>query len=279
MTDKHLTWALTRTFPVGTLLFEENDPGSRMYVIRRGRVKIYRRFADNEMLLALLGPGEFFGEMALLENLPRSATAMVVEEAELIEVDGHTFESMIRSNSEIAVRLMRKLASRVRELDRRLQNLLVESGTGRAIEVLRWLIPTGTPEGPYTRIPGSRAHVSIAAQAGITPAEAEDVLARLRRAGCIKQDHGDVLIASVDVLSEYSSFLDLKRRFEPPTGRGAAETLGAGKDDQQRSLARLLNALQIPNDELETRQAALAHQYRQYVRLRQRFEPKEESGE
>ena len=105
-------------------VFEERDPGSRMYVIRSGKVKIYRHLEGKEVVLAFLGPGEFFGEMALLENLPRSASAMCVEDSVLVEVDAETFEEMIRRNIEIAVRIMRKLASRVRELDARMEKLL-----------------------------------------------------------------------------------------------------------------------------------------------------------
>src|SRR5689334_370646 len=101
--------ALTREYPTGAVLFEENDPGSRMFVIRSGKVRIFRRVGEAEIVLAFLGPGDFFGEMALLETLPRSATAQVVEPSRLVEVDAGTFEDMIRNNSEIAVRIMRKL--------------------------------------------------------------------------------------------------------------------------------------------------------------------------
>lgn len=276
MADKQVSFAFTRTYPPDTVLFEEYDLGSRMYVIRRGRVKIFRRHQDQTIVLAMLGPGDFFGEMALLENLPRSASAQVVEESELIEVDAQTFEDMIRGNSEIAVRMMRKLASRVRELDRRLQNLLVESGVGRAVEVLRWLLPTGTPEGDFVRIPGTKAHVNIASQAGMSLAEAEEVLVRLKDAGCVKTDGNDVLVANAKLLDEYSQFLDLKRKYEPSVPRAVstvAEPLSPGKDDVNPALRRLLRALEITRDDVELRQAALAGQYKQYTELKQRFEP------
>ena len=164
MTDKQVASALSRNYESGTILFEEHDPGTRLFVIRSGRVKIFRRVASREVVLAMLGPGDFFGEMALLEGLPRSASAEAVDATTVIEVDSQTFEEMIRGNIEIAVRIMRKLASRVRELDRRLQNLLVDSGVGRAVEVLRWLLQQGTPEGEFVRVQGATAHVNIAAQ-------------------------------------------------------------------------------------------------------------------
>src|SRR5437660_1031102 len=93
---------LVRRHPSGTVLFREGDRGQTMYVIRSGRVNISKRIGDSEITLAVLGPGEFFGEMALLEGLPRSAGATVVEEALLIEVEQGAFATVVRRNSEIA---------------------------------------------------------------------------------------------------------------------------------------------------------------------------------
>ncbi|MEO1480579.1 MAG: cyclic nucleotide-binding domain-containing protein [Myxococcota bacterium] len=260
--------ALTRRFPKGTVLFDENDLGSRMYVIRKGRVKIYRRVNNQEVVLAMLDAGDFFGEMALLENLPRSAAAQTTEDSELIEVDQQTFQEMIRNNAEIGIRVMRKLASRVRELDRRLQNLLVESGLGRAVEVLRWLHPTGVAVDEMARVPASKVAIAIAAQAGIPADEVEVVIARLNTAGCITEDGGDYLIGSVDTLRDYSEFLDLKRKYDPPTSVDAT----AAKPDVTTSVQRLLRALQIDPADERTQQRALAAQYNRYLELRRRFE-------
>jgi len=271
MTEKQVASALSRNYEAGTILFEEHDPGTRLFVIRTGRVKIFRRVASRQVVLAMLGPGDFFGEMALLEGLPRSASAEVVEATTVIEVDSQTFEEMIHGNVEIAVRIMRTLASRVRELDRRLQNLLVDGGVGRAIEVLRWLLPQGTPEGDFVRVQGATAHVNIAAQAGISPDEAVVVLKNLRDAGCLKEDGSDVLVAKQDVLDAFSSYLDLKRKFDP-AAQDLPIDVGGAQKDRKKAMTRLLAALNIAPEDLEASQAILSTQYRKYLRLRQRFE-------
>jgi CRP/FNR family cyclic AMP-dependent transcriptional regulator len=263
------TAALTKTYPAGTVLFEEYDPGSRMFVIRRGKVKIARHNGEHEIVLALLGPGEFFGEMALLEGLPRSASATVLEEADLVEVDGRTFEEMVRGNSEIAIRIMRKLASRVRELDRRLQHLLLESGVGRAVEVLRWLLPSGVPSGKYVRLVGKTTHVDIASHAGISAAEAREVIARLERAGIMRVDGSDVLVADMQTLDDFSNYLDLKRKYDPEPGRQVDKE--ATKDGEQQALKRLLKALHISVRDIKKNEAALATQYNLYQQLKRRF--------
>lgn len=263
-----LSQALTRSFAKGTLLFDEHDLGSRMYVIRSGRVKIFRKVNNQEVVLAMLDAGDFFGEMALLENLPRSAAATTTEDSELLEVDRRVFQDMIRNNAEIAVRIMRKLASRVRELDRRLQNLLVESGLGRAVEVLRWLHTTGDSIEECSRVPSSKVNIAIAAQAGIPAEEVEDILSRLEEAGCIRQNGNETVISSLDTLRDFSEYLDLKRKYEPPESSDGS----ASKPDVATSVRRLLNALQIKPDEAKNRQNALAAQYNRFLELRQSFE-------
>jgi len=260
--------ALTRQYPPGTMLFEEHDPGSRMYVIREGRVKIFRKSGDNEMVLAILGPGDFFGEMALLEDLPRSACAQAIEQAELIEVDAKTFGEMLRGSPQIALRMMRKLASRVRELDLRLQNLLVDNGVGRSIEILRWLLSKGTPEGGYVRLDASVVHIGIAAQAGIPPNEVQQVYERLRDAGCVKEDGKEVLVANNQTLDAFSNYLDLKRRFDP----SHISTDGGSEKDKKLAMQRLLKALQIDRKDLDTHEAAVSGEYSRYLELRRRFE-------
>ncbi|MEL6340570.1 MAG: Crp/Fnr family transcriptional regulator [Myxococcota bacterium] len=266
--------ALTRHFSKGTVLFDENDLGSRMYVIRHGRVKIYRRINQQEVVLAMLEAGEFFGEMALLENLPRSAAAQVAEDSELIEVDQRTFEDMIRNNTEIAVRVMRKLASRVRELDRRLQNLLVESGLGRAVEVLRWLHSSGEQSEKESRVPASKVTIAIAAQAGIPADEVEEIIQRLESAGCLTANGAEYLIASVQTLRDFSEYLDMKRKYDPPSPVDA----NAAKPDVSTSVSRLLRALQIKPEDERSQQRALAAQYRRFLELRRRFEGHEDAS-
>src|SRR2546428_12363404 len=141
---------LVRRHPSGTVLFREGDRGQTMYVIRSGRVNISKRIGDREITLAVLGPGEFFGEMALLEGLPRSAGATVVEEALLCEGEQGALATVGRRNSEIAVRLMRRLSSRLREADRQIQALMSRSGAARALSLVRNL--AGAPDAQGRRV-------------------------------------------------------------------------------------------------------------------------------
>ena len=77
-----------------------------------------------EVHLATLPPGEFFGEMAIINKQPRSATATVIEEAQLLVLDARTFEAMIRGNAEIAIRMIKKLAARLAQANSQVEMLL-----------------------------------------------------------------------------------------------------------------------------------------------------------
>ncbi len=122
-----------KDIPRGTVLFREGDPGKEMYVIQAGKVAISKKVRDVEKVLAVLGPGEFFGEMAIIANKPRNASATIEEEARLLVIDPRTFESMIRGNAEIAVRMIKKLADRLSDADAQIETLLLADPHSRVV--------------------------------------------------------------------------------------------------------------------------------------------------
>ena len=109
-----------RRFAAGEVIFHEGDLGTEMYLIQEGTVEILRLTAEGPQRLALLEKGDFFGEMSVLDELPRTATASVVTDARLVEINGATFDEMLRANPEIAIRIMRKLSLRMRQTDEQL---------------------------------------------------------------------------------------------------------------------------------------------------------------
>ncbi len=111
-------------FPAGKILFREGDAGEDMYIIQSGRVAIKKRTgATKDVTLAVLEKGDFFGEMAVLERMPRSATAEMSEAGDLIVISGDTFGDMIKSNPEIAFRMLRKYSIRLREMVKQIEIL------------------------------------------------------------------------------------------------------------------------------------------------------------
>jgi hypothetical protein len=88
-------------FPKGAVLFNEGDEGEDMYIIRSGQVAIKKRVPHGEIVLALLEKGDFFGEMALLERIPRTAGAEMVEDGDLVVLGSRDFDELLKNIPEI----------------------------------------------------------------------------------------------------------------------------------------------------------------------------------
>jgi CRP/FNR family cyclic AMP-dependent transcriptional regulator len=111
-----------RRFTAGTVIFKEGDPGVEMFIIQQGQVAIYRKVGRQTRQLAVLEKGDFFGEMALLEDYPeRSATAKALTDVEVLQLRGADLELLVRRRPSVALRMMAKLSERLRESNRRLE--------------------------------------------------------------------------------------------------------------------------------------------------------------
>jgi CRP/FNR family cyclic AMP-dependent transcriptional regulator len=120
----------------GTVLFQEGDWGEKMFVLQSGRVKISRQVRGMEKTLTMVEKGDFFGEMAILNDKPRSATAVAIEDCEMLVIDRKTFDTLLRGNVEIAIRFIKRLADRLRETTDRLEALLIKDNTSRLVSIL-----------------------------------------------------------------------------------------------------------------------------------------------
>jgi CRP-like cAMP-binding protein len=118
------------------MIFSENEPGTELYIIQRGVVKITKIVEDNEVLLAMLKPGDIFGEMALLENKPRSASAIANEDCTLMAVNKANFERMVQSQPQLVTRLTILLAERLWFIYKQMANTLIQDPLGRLYDAL-----------------------------------------------------------------------------------------------------------------------------------------------
>jgi CRP-like cAMP-binding protein len=205
---------LARDFPAGSVLFREGELGEDMYVVQAGLVQILKRVGDDERPLATLGRGEFLGEMAILNGKPRTATAVVLEDARCLVIDGATLEQMISHNAEIAIRLVKKLARRLDSADELIQILLHPDPSARVLHGLkRYAESSGevTAEGVRLRVSGDE----LAREVGVQQDQVSDVLARLRRLRIADEDaRGAIVVVDPARLLEFMEFLEMPRRFE-----------------------------------------------------------------
>jgi len=111
-----------RRFQAGAVIFSQGDPGTDMFIIQSGQVAISRRLGRQTRQLAVLEKGDFFGEMALLEDYPeRSATAKAQTDVEVLQLRAADLELLVRRRPSVALRMMAKLSERLRESNRRLE--------------------------------------------------------------------------------------------------------------------------------------------------------------
>lgn len=113
--------------PAGATIFAEGEVGTEMFVIQSGTVEIAKKVKGELKSLAVLERGDFFGEMSILEEMPRTADAIARTGVELVKINQSTFDEMLRHNGEIAVRMLRKLSRRLRET-----TAMLEQSTGAA---------------------------------------------------------------------------------------------------------------------------------------------------
>ena len=132
-------------FKKGTVLFHEGDEGEDMYIIQNGKVAIKKRVPHGETTLAILEKGDFFGEMAILERMPRSAGAEMLEDGDLIVIGSDLFGDMIKSNPEIAVRMLRKYSLRLRETTKQIETIAASVSAGDAPKVMPGPAPKVAP--------------------------------------------------------------------------------------------------------------------------------------
>lgn len=199
-------------YPKGHLLFREGDVGKVMFVIQSGQVRIHKNVREIETTLIVLGPGEFFGEMSILNNEPRSASATIEEPAKLLVIDPKTFEAMVRGNAEIAIRLIKKLSQRLKDADEQIENLLLKDHNSRVVHFLAHIASKFGKEDP-AGIAVDMSVKELASKIGLEIEPVNEVLNKLIRSKLLKITESGLVIQDVGKLREFLEFLEMKEKF------------------------------------------------------------------
>jgi CRP/FNR family cyclic AMP-dependent transcriptional regulator len=197
--------ARRRTFRAGEVIFHREDPGQVLYVIKEGKVKICLISPDGqEISLVVFGKGEYFGELALLDGLPRSADAIALERVECYTLQRSDFHKAIMKNPKIAIKVLEVLCKRLRSTDQQVEDLIFLDVYGRVAKKLVDLAEThGVPVADGTRIDVRLTQQELASMVGASRESVNKVIGYFVDKQFISTDKQRITIHRVS---------DLKRR-------------------------------------------------------------------
>ncbi len=184
--------ATLRSFPKNAIIVNEGDETDSLYVVHTGKVKIFLSDEDGkEVILNIQGPGDYFGEISLLDDAPRSASAMTLENSKLYTIPKRQFEAFIIENPEVSLRVMRGLTKRLRTLTGNVKNLALKDVYGRIASIFG----TMAEDVDGKRVIKQRlTHRDIAAMVGSSREMVSRILKDLSDGGYITVDKTSITI-------------------------------------------------------------------------------------
>uniref|UniRef100_A0A7V0Z477 Crp/Fnr family transcriptional regulator n=1 Tax=candidate division WOR-3 bacterium TaxID=2052148 RepID=A0A7V0Z477_UNCW3 len=204
---------MEKTLNPGEVLFNEGDKGDVMYLIKEGQIKITKGKGPDERVLAVLKEGDFFGEMAIIDGSPRSATAIAISKTSLLVIDKETFRAKIRENPLIEY-ILETLTKRLRHADEQIKLLTIKSEERR---VVAYIITKAKELGKSTSegieiTPFS--FESMALTTGIELNKVKDYVDKLCQVNLISLKNNSLVIRAVEDLDDYLRYIALKEKFE-----------------------------------------------------------------
>jgi CRP/FNR family cyclic AMP-dependent transcriptional regulator len=195
--------AVPRSFPGGTRVFHEGDQSDACYIVKSGSFRVTREHSDGRAItLANLGPGDIFGELAMLDGDVRSASVEALGDGELLALPGGDVRALLARNPEITVKLVAALTRRLRMANERISRQSFQTVPSRVAGVLSQLIAEEAPhEGEGVTIRMNQA--DLAQLAGTSRESVSRFLADLERAGVVRCGRGRVTVLEPPKLRNY----------------------------------------------------------------------------
>ena len=214
---------INRTYSVDSMIFCENEPGRELYILQSGKVKITKMVDGQEVLLAVLQTGDIFGEMALLDNKPRSASAIVAESASMLAINKANFAEMVKAQPQLATRLITLLSERLWMAYRQLANLMIPDPIGRMLDTLLTLAEKNHVKfGPKATYNFEIAGKDLLKMVGFDPEKDERLLIELFKFRWLRQDGGKILCMDLQELEKQVAFIRKKIAMEKKREKAAA---------------------------------------------------------
>jgi CRP/FNR family transcriptional regulator, cyclic AMP receptor protein len=188
-----------RTYPKGSVILFQGDPGDSLYVLRQGRAKVVLIGEDGrEVILGVLEPGAHFGELALIDDQPRSAHVIAMEDSQLLILRREDFRRRVEANPSVAWALLMELSRRLRRADQKIGGLVLLDVPGRISRLLLDLSSessNGMIEKPLT-------HQTIAQMIGASRETVSRAMKDFQEEGLIRVERRRIAVANRDALEK-----------------------------------------------------------------------------
>ena len=193
----------TVKYPRGTTIFEEGEPGDRLYIITAGKIKLARHAPDGrENLLTVMGPSDMFGELSIFDPGPRTSSAICVTEVRAATMNSEMLQKWVSDHPLIAQQLLRVLARRLRRTNASLADLIFPDVPGRVAKTLLQLANRfGVQEGGALRVNHDLTQEEIAQLVGASRETVNKALATFAHRGWIRLEGKSVLIVDTEHLA------------------------------------------------------------------------------
>jgi CRP/FNR family cyclic AMP-dependent transcriptional regulator len=196
--------AIPRSFPKGVRVFHEGDRSDACYIVREGDLRVTREHSDGRAIaLATLGPGDFFGELAMIDGGTRSASVETLSDAELLALPGSDVRRVISDHGDIAAKLIVAIARRLRETNERVARQSFQTVPSRVAGVLSQLIAEEAIPEHREGVTIRMTQADLAQLAGTSRESVSRFLATLDRAGVVAVGRGRVTVLEPRRLRAY----------------------------------------------------------------------------
>jgi len=188
-----------KSYPKGSVILFEDDPGDSLFVVRDGRVKVVLIGEDGrEVILGVLGVGEYFGELSLIDDRPRSAHVIAMEDSNLLVLRREDFRKRVESSPSVAWSLLTELSRRLRRADDKIGGLVLLDVPGRIARLLLDL----AEESGTNAIEKSLTHQTIAQMIGASRETVSRAMKDFQDAGWITVERRRIALADRPALEQ-----------------------------------------------------------------------------
>jgi CRP/FNR family cyclic AMP-dependent transcriptional regulator len=204
-----------RSYNPNDVVFREGDVGAEMYIIQSGKIMITKQLkSGEEKTLAVLGPGDSFGEMAIIDKDVRSANAIAIESSRLIALDEELFEAHIQTNPKIVKKILKILSSRLRDANQQIADLMIKNDKRLVANTILLVVHKHGREGSdgiemdiHFTVP------FLSKMCGLDLIKTQEFVDKLVHAHVIRMSGDAIVVTSLDNLEKFIKFLEMKELF------------------------------------------------------------------